>query len=422
VRGHLAVAEKADDRLQKERWFLDAAELYGDAVEDLRRSLEQAGLASRGLQGFRRYLAQYLGGDAFQSLRKETKALLTDLTAIQYCVLIDGGTVTVQPYNAEADYSTVIEEAFARFRQGAVKDYRVKFPPPSGMNHVEAMILERVALLHPQVFEVLATFCATHRGFLDSTVVAFDREIQFYAAWLEYTAAFRRAGLAFCYPQISAHDKNISSRGSFDLALAGRLIRDNAPVVLNDFHVHGRERILVVTGPNQGGKTTFARTFGQLHYLASLGCPVPGTEARLFLCDRLRVLFERREDVTTLRGKLEDDLIRLHRLLAEATPNSLLIFNEVFSSTTVADAVLLSQNVMERLTRLDAVGVWVTFLDELSSLNEKAVSLVAGVVPEDPTRRTFKIERRPANGLAYALAIAEKHRLTYAQLKERLRP
>jgi hypothetical protein len=64
----------------------------------------------------------------------------------------------------------------------------------------------------------------------------------------------------------------------------------------------------------------------------------------------------------------------------------------------------------------------VTFLDELSTANGKAVSVVATVVPDNPTLRTYRIERRRADGLAYALALAEKYRLTYKGLKERLKP
>lgn len=419
---HLAQAGKLNNKYQKQAWFLQAAETYCTTTVAFSQSLAGLTLQSRGLRAWRDYLADYTACAAFRALRDDTQALKNDLAAIRYALFIKGGSITVRQYAGEPDYSDEIETTFAKFRHGPAKDYRSRTTQSPYLSYVEERILGYVAQLFPGIFARLEKYCEKYREYPDDRVAAFDREIQFYVAYLEYLERFRRAGLSFCYPEVSASRKDVYSRDGFDLALADRLIREQKVVTCNDFELRGPERVLVVSGPNQGGKTTFARAFGQLHFLASLGCPVPGTAARLFLCDRIHTHFEREEHIETLRGKLQDDLERIHAILREAGADSLIILNEIFTSTTLQDAVFLSTRIMEKITALDALCVWVTFIVEIAACGPQTVSMVAGVQPDNPAERTFKITRQAANGLAYAMAIAEKYRLTYAQIKERLTP
>ncbi len=421
MREHLAQSDKLDYKYQKESWFLDAVEIYCDAVNNLVHDLSLADVKSRGFLGLREYLTNYAASERFTSLLAETNKLKADLSSVKYCVLVKYGSFQVRKYANEIDYTAEVEETFEKFNQGAVEDYRVKFTERTEMNHIEAKILDFVAQLYPDIFSCLDEYCSKKGDYLDETINVFDREIQFYVAYLDYVAIFRGAGLQSCYPQITDASKEVYDYEGYDSALAHKLIGEKSPVVSNDFSLQGKERVFVVSGPNQGGKTTFARTFGQLHYLASLGCLVPGREARLFLFDRLFSHFEKEEDITNFRGKLQDDLVRIHEILSQATPNSIIIMNEIFTSTTLQDAVFLSEKVMEKIIELGLLCVWVSFIEELASFGEQTVSMVSTVIPENPATRTFKIIRRPADGLAYALSIAEKYRLTYEHLKERIK-
>jgi len=421
MRQYLTLEDKLYYKYHKEGWFLEAVATYCDAVTCLESDLRRANLGSRGLLSFREFLTNYTNSSGFLALLTETKKLKTYLSALRYCVLIKDNCIKVRKYESEIDYTVEVEEMFAKFEQAAVKDYKCKLPARSAMNHVDAAILDFVAKLYPAIFLSLDNYCASNNSYLNDILAVFDREVQYYVAYLEYVTKLKLAGLQFCYPQISSIDKEVFDYEGFDLALAHKLVTEGSSVVCNDFHLKDKERIIVVSGPNQGGKTTFARTFGQLHYLASLGCPVPGKKAQLFLFDRIFTHFEKQEDIKNLRGKLQDDLVRVHDILTQATANSVIIINEIFTSTTLSDAVFLGKEIMKKIVQLDLLCVCVTFIDELASLSEKTVSMVSMVVPESPALRTYKIVRLPADGLAYAISIAEKYRLTYDCLKERIK-
>jgi hypothetical protein len=419
VRDNLAQARKLRYRYQKESWFLAAGRGYCAAVSALAVALGQADLASRGLTTFRDYLVGYAASPEFAGLAGQAAEVAGALDGVTYCLNIRGPRVTVTRYEGEADFSADVVATFAKFARGAVKDYRAAFSNWREMDHVQEWIADRVARLFPAEFAALDEFCARHGRFEDETVTTFDREVQFYLGYLDFIAPMKAAGLQFCYPQVSADGKETDVSGAFDLALAAKLAPRFADVVANDFRLSGQERIIVVTGPNHGGKTTFARMVGQLHYLASLGYLVPASSARLFLPDQVFTHFEREEDLATLRGKLADELARIRDVLAAATGRSLLVMNESFASTTLRDATFISERILDQMTELDLLGVYVTFLDELASATPACVSMVGTVNPDDPAERTYKIVRRPADGLAYAAAIARKYGLTYPQLKER---
>ena len=422
LRTQLDQADKMRSAHQRQGWFLDAAATYCDAVRSLAAGLASGPVAARGLRVFRDYLAAYLASAEFGALASDAASRRNDLSRVTYLVRIKGLRVEVSRYDGEADYSAEIEETFERFRQGAVKDYRISYRGWPGMGHVGAHILDLVARLFSDEFSALEAFCRRHAGFVDPKIGQFGRELTFYLAYLDHIRPLRSAGLRFCLPALTADAKGIFARDTFDLALAARLIVVGTPVVRNDVELRDPERVIVVSGPNQGGKTTFARTFGQLHHLASTGCPVPGSSARLYLFDQIFTHFEREEDIADLTGKLEDDLLRIQRVLRAATPRSIVIMNEIFTSTTLGDARFLGRKVLEKVVELDLLCVYVTFIDELASFGDTVVSMASTIAPDNPVQRTYKVVRKPADGLAYALAIAGKHRVTYEQLRKRLTP
>lgn len=423
MRRRLHQAKRLRHPLQRQGWFIYAAHTFCTTVALLRDDLARVELTSLGLRDFADYVAEFVESDTFRKLVGDTEAVLTELQKVRYTVHIQGLRVHVEKYADQIDYSEGAVATFGRFAGEVSEDYRVSLKDYADMNHVEEQILACVAKLYPDVFALLDGFCRRNERFVEPRIARFDHEIRFYLYYLAFIDRFTAAGLNFSYPEVTTEPGALSADDAFDLALAIKATNvKHKPLVGNDFRLSGPERIFVVTGPNQGGKTTFARTIGQCAYLASLGCPIPARRARFTLPDQIYTHFERQESLSTLHGKLHDELVRIHDVLSRATATSIIIMNETFSSTTVSDALLIGTEILQRIIKLDCIAVYVSFLDELASVDQACVSMVGEVAPDDPAQRTFKFTRRPADGLAYAAALASKYGLNQEVLRRRISP
>ena len=224
VRAHLRQLGVMRYRYQREGWLLDAAAIYCAAVASLAAHLASAPVSSRALLAFRDYLASYVASAGFTALAADTRNRKDALAQIRYCTRIHGGRVEVSRYTGEADYSAAVLRTFDRFKQGAAKDYLIRYRTQPGMNHVAAQILELVARLFPEEFTALDEYCRQHAGFADEGIQRADQELQFYLAFMDYIRPLRAAGLWFCYPEVSASSKDVRVVGTFDLALAHKLV------------------------------------------------------------------------------------------------------------------------------------------------------------------------------------------------------
>ena len=99
----------------RERLLLEAVRAYCRTITRLNRDLSRLDVASRGLRAFRGYLCDYAASQYFRKLATQTASLEADLSAITYCLLINGSRVSVRRCE-EADYSLVVERLFEKFR------------------------------------------------------------------------------------------------------------------------------------------------------------------------------------------------------------------------------------------------------------------------------------------------------------------
>ncbi|MGE4547369.1 MAG: DNA mismatch repair protein MutS [Desulfurella sp.] len=410
----LAKSRKSFYKYEKQFCFLNAVNNYCNAIFYLQKESLKLDFKSQGLKAFINYLSNYTKKPDFINLSDTATELEGKLLSIKFNILIKDATITISKDNTN-DFEQDVIDTFLHLAGNVDKEY-TNFKQSTDTNHIEYQIVEKLEKLYPDIFTRLDSFFDQMQDFIDKTIETFVDQIQFYFAFLNYMKRFERNNIKFSYPEFSK--ETIYIENAYDIDLADEFIKYNKICVANDFNMQKDEKIAIITGPNQGGKTTFGRCIGQIIHLSKLGLKVPATKAQIFLFDNIWPCFERQEQVQNLKSRLENDLIRIKKILDNTTSNSILIFNEVFSSTTYDDALFLSKQILKIILEKGCLCIWVTFMDELCK-TEKTASFVASI--DQSQNRTFKIVRKPPDGLAYAMSIVSKYNLTKKDIDQRIK-
>ena len=179
--------------------------------------------------------------------------------------------------------------------------------------------------------------------------------------------------------------------GLYDPALA---LRIGAEVVPGDLDADGAG-LVVVTGANQGGKSTLLRAIGSAQVLAQAGLFVPARQLRLELRPRVYVHFGREEDRRLRRGRLEEELERMRRITERLQPGDLLLANESFASTNEAEGSAVARGVFTALADAGIRVVAVTHLYELARRLEadgRGDTLFLRARREEDGTRPYRVE------------------------------
>jgi DNA mismatch repair ATPase MutS len=156
--------------------------------------------------------------------------------------------------------------------------------------------------------------------------------------------------------------------------------------------------VVVITGANQGGKTTFLRSVGLAQLMMQAGMFAPAQSFRADVCDGIFTHFRREEDEEHERGKFEEELARLSAIVDELTPHSLLLLNESFATTNEREGSEIAGQVVAALVQHGVKVFYVTHFHELADRlareHKDALFLRAERTPDG--RRTFQlVEGKP---------------------------
>jgi DNA mismatch repair ATPase MutS len=221
-------------------------------------------------------------------------------------------------------------------------------------------------------------------------------ELAFYVGCLNLHEQLAQMGEPISFPlPVAANERMHAVAGLYDVCLA---LTMKQKIVGNEVNADQKD-LVIITGANQGGKSTFLRSIGLAQLMMQSGMFVPAESFRANICDGLFTHYKREEDTTMKSGKLDEEFSRMSAIVDRLTPNCLMLFNESFAATNEREGSEIARQIVSALLEKRIKIFFVTHLYEFAQsfsdqTMENALFLRAERRPGG--RRTFKlIEGKP---------------------------
>ncbi|MGB6984920.1 MAG: hypothetical protein WBD74_02965 [Candidatus Aquilonibacter sp.] len=220
---------------------------------------------------------------------------------------------------------------------------------------------------------------------------ALRAELAFYVGCLNLHERLRAKGEPICFPvPCDAAARVLRFNGLYDPALALSIPQR---VVGVDGDATGK-MMVIVTGANHGGKSTFLRSLGIAQLTMECGMFVPANAFSASLCSGLFTHYKREEDAAMESGKFDEELRRMSAVADRLSPNALVLFNESFAATNDREGSEIARQIAEALVDSGVRLAFVTHLYEFAHALVEArphQTLFLRADRRDDGQRTFKL-------------------------------
>jgi len=216
-------------------------------------------------------------------------------------------------------------------------------------------------------------------------------ELGFYVGCLNLHERLAEKNEPTCFPvPLPLGRPAFSAQGLYDVCLTLTL---KARTVGNDVTADGKS-LVMITGANQGGKSTFLRSTGLAQLMMQCGMFAPAQSFRANICDGVFTHYKREEDATMESGKLDEELSRMNGIAGAITSNCLLLCNESFGSTNEREGSEIARQIVRALVEAGIRVFFVTHLFDLAQgiyLQKKDTALFLRAERHTDGHRTFKL-------------------------------